>query len=234
MEITSIRKEKNRKPSIRRFFDENTDCKLKKTGFQLYYNEKKKGVSVFMNEESEFRLECPREDLLDQYLEFCRESWDQVHDNYILSDPAQYGKWRHTLLEKYRREEQGIGLQPGIVPSVTFWILREGRMIGIANYRPKLNAQLENYGGHLGIAIRPSERGKGFGRALCPLLAAKARELGIRQMLLTSEADNPAGIRCSECFPASRHEYRDGFVNGKWCRTHRTIVDLTDPAYHSN
>ena len=118
------------------------------------------------------------------------------------------------------------------MPSVTFWILREERMIGIANFRPKLNEPLENYGGHLGIAIRPSVWGKGYGRRLCPFLAAKARELGIRQMLLTSEADNPAGIRWGKCFPASRHEYRDGCVNGKWCRTHRTIVDLTDLSYH--
>ena len=185
-----------------------------------------------MNETPEFSLVRPCAELMEQYLDLCRESWGHVHDNYILSDPAQYEHWRHTLLEKYRNEEQGIGLPPGIVPSVSFWILRADRMIGIANFRPKLNEQLENYGGHLGIAIRPSERSKGYGRRLCPFLAAKARELGIREMLLTSEADNPAGIRFGKCFPASRHEFRDGCVNGKWCRTHRTIVDLTDPAYN--
>ena len=185
-----------------------------------------------MNETPEFSLVRPCAELLEQYLELCGESWGHVHDNYLLSDPAQNELWRHTLLEKYRNEEQGIGLPPGIVPSVTFWIMRQDRMVGIANFRPQLNEPLENYGGHLGIAIRPGERGKGYGRLLCPFLAAKARELGIRQMLLTSEADNPAGIRSSKCFPASRHEYRDGCVNGKWCRTHCTIVDLTDPAYH--
>lgn len=185
-----------------------------------------------MNEKPEFSLIRPCGELMEQYLDFCRESWGHVHDNYILSDPAQYGQWRHTLLEKYRKEEQGIGLPTGIVPSITFWIMRADRMIGIANFRPKLNEQLENYGGHLGIAIRPSCRGRGYGRLLCPFLAAQARELGIRQMLLTSEADNPAGIRWCKCFPAALHEYRDGCVNGKWCRTHRTIVDLTDPAYN--
>ena len=185
-----------------------------------------------MKGKTEFTLVRPCPELMEQYLDLCRESWGHVHDNYILSDPAQYGQWRHTLLEKYRREEQGIDLPPGIMPSITFWIMRADRMIGIANFRPNLNEQLENYGGHLGIAIRPSERGKGYGRRLCPFLAAKARELGIRHMLLTSEADNPAGIRGCECYPASRHEYRDGCVNGKWCRTHRTIVDLTDLSYN--
>ena len=63
---------------------------------------------------------------------------------------------------------------------------------------------------------------------------AKARELGIREMLLTSEADNLAGIRLSESFPASRHEYRDGCVNGKWCRTHRTVVALNEPVYNED
>ena len=40
--------------------------------------------------------------------------------------------------------------------------------------------------------------------------------LGIRVMLLTSEADNPAGICWRKCFPVSRHE----------C----TVADLNDPA----
>ena len=185
-----------------------------------------------MNATPEFTLVRPGAELMEQYLDLCWESWGHVHDNYILSDPAQYQQWRHTLLEKYRKEEQWIDLPPGIMPSVTFWILRADRMIGIVNFWPNLNEQLENYGGHLGIAIRPSERGKGYGRRPCSCLAAKARELGIREMLLTSEADNLAGIRLSKCFPASRHEYRDGCVNGKWCRTHRTIVDLTDPSYN--
>ena len=142
-----------------------------------------------MNETPEFSLIRPCTELMEQYLDLCRESWGHVHDNYILSDPSQYEHWRYTLLEKYHKEE-------------------------------------------LGIAIRPSERGKGYGRRLCPFLAAKARELGIREMLLTSEAENLAGIRCSECFPASRHEYREACVNGKWCKTHRTIVDLTDLSYN--
>ena len=185
-----------------------------------------------MKEKPEFDLVHPCAELMEQYLDLCRESWGHVHDNYILSDPAQYDLWRHSLLEKYCKEEQGTDLPPGIVPSVTFWIMRRERMIGIVNIRPKLNGPLENYGGHLGVAIRPGERGRGYGRRLCPLLAAKARELGIREMLLTSEADNPAGIRWCKCFPASRHEYRDGSVNGKWCLTHRTVVDLSDPAYN--
>lgn len=192
----------------------------------------KKDLAADMNETPEFSLVRPSAERMEMYLDLCRESWGHVHDNYILSDPAQYDMWRHTLLEKYRCEEQGIGLPSGIVPSFTFWIMRYDRLIGIVNIRPKLNDQRENYGGHLGIAIRPSERGRGYGKALCPLLAEKAREFGIRELLLTSEADNAAGIKLSRCFPASRHEYRDACVNGKWCRTSRTVVDLTDPAYN--
>ena len=84
-----------------------------------------------------------------------------MHDSYILSDPDQYDQWKHTLLQKYRNEEQGIHLPPGIMPSVTWWIPKESRMIGITNLRPALNRQLKNYRGQIGLVIRPSERGKG-------------------------------------------------------------------------
>ena len=56
-----------------------------------------------MNEKPEFSLVRPCAELIEQYLDLCRESWGHVHDNYILSDPAQYDLWRHSLLEKYRK-----------------------------------------------------------------------------------------------------------------------------------
>ena len=172
------------------------------------------------------RLVVPAEDLIEDYLDFCRASWGKVHDSYILDDPGSYDEWRHTRIRDYRRAEQGVGLPPGIVPSVTFWIFLSRRMIGICNFRPVLNEPLERYGGHLGLVLRPECHGRGYGRSLIPLLLEKARQLGIRELLLTSEAANTASVRFSEAFPGSRSEYGMEVLNGRLCRIHRTWVKL--------
>ena len=168
------------------------------------------------------RLVVPAEDLMDDYLDFCRAAWGKVHDSYILDDPDRYEEWRHTRIRDYRRAEQGIGLPPGIVPSVTFWIFLSRRMIGICNFRPVLNERLERYGGHFGLVIRPECRGRGYGRSLLE----KARQLGIRELLLTSEAANTASVRFSESFPRSHSEYGEEILNGRLCRIHRTRVKI--------
>ena len=99
-------------------------------------------------------------------------------------------------------------------------------MTGIANFRPVLNERLQHYGGHLGLVIRPECRGRGYGRSLIPLLLEKARQLGIPELLLTSEAANTASVCFSEAFPGSRSEYGMAILNGRLRRIHRTWVKL--------
>lgn len=171
-------------------------------------------------------LVVPSENLMEAYLDFCRASWGKVHDSYILDDPDRYDEWRHTRIRDYLRAEQGIGLPPGIVPSVTFWIFLSCRMIGICNFRPVLNERLQQYGGHIGLVIRPECRGRGYGQSLIPLLLERARQLGIRELLLTCEAANTPSVRLSEAFPGSLSEYAMEFLNGRLCRIHRTRVKL--------
>ena len=50
------------------------------------------------------------------------------------------------------------------VPSVAYLAAREkdDRLVGIMDFRRKLNQNLLNYGGNIGYSVRPSERGKGY------------------------------------------------------------------------
>lgn len=50
------------------------------------------------------------------------------------------------------------------VPSVTYLAAREkdDRLVGIMDFRRRLNQNLLNYGGNIGYSVRPSERGKGY------------------------------------------------------------------------
>ena len=174
----------------------------------------------------DFELRDPETSLLAEYLDFCRETWGHVHDSYILHDPAKFEEWSGTIFRQYRDAAEGIGLPPGFVPSVTWWIRKDDRIVAVGNLRPKLSARLRNYGGHLGMAIRPSDRRKGWSKPIILLLAEKAREFGIKELLLTCEVDNPASVRLCGSLPGVRLEYAEAVVNNRLCRVVRAWIKL--------
>ena len=131
----------------------------------------------------------PAPHFLNSYLEACQETWGHVHSTYILHDPSQYARWKDTIFQQFENEKRGIGLPPGYVPSTTFWLICGERFIGSGNIRHFLNASLREYGGQIGDFIRLSERGKGYGSLLLRMLLSKAEEMGIRETLITCEAD---------------------------------------------
>ncbi|WP_268893754.1 GNAT family N-acetyltransferase [Paenibacillus puerhi] len=54
------------------------------------------------------------------------------------------------------------------------------------------------YGGHVGYIVRPSERGKGYGKRFLSEIMNKARELGIDQLLITCDEVNSRSRRVVE------------------------------------
>jgi predicted acetyltransferase len=65
-----------------------------------------------------------------------------------------------------------------------------GRPVGIGKLRRRLNAHLMAIGGHIGYAIRPSERGKGYGNLILAELLKRAWKIGIREVLITCRENN--------------------------------------------
>ncbi|MCB9753107.1 MAG: GNAT family N-acetyltransferase [Myxococcales bacterium] len=84
---------------------------------------------------------------------------------------------------------------PGRVPESIYWAVRDGVVVGRIALRHRLNASLEEFGGHIGYEVRPSARREGVGKEMLRLLLArpKARELG--RVLLTCAPDNIASNR---------------------------------------
>ena len=93
---------------------------------------------------------------------------------------------------------KGIDLPPRHVPMTTLWLRRSGYPVGVSKLRHRLSEQLLINGGHIGYCIRPSERGKGYGKAILRLTLARARELGIDSALLTCADSNTRSWRCIE------------------------------------
>ena len=55
-----------------------------------------------------------------------------------------------------------------------------------------------NFGGHIGYWVRPSERGRGYGKLMLRLALPKARRLGIHNALVTCDLGNTASRKVIE------------------------------------
>lgn len=93
---------------------------------------------------------------------------------------------------------QGLGLKDDGVPSSTFWLIDKGTWVGHCNIRHRLNPRLTERGGHIGYAIHPAERHKGYGKKILELALEKARELGLVRVLVTCNAGNTASRKIIE------------------------------------
>lgn len=93
---------------------------------------------------------------------------------------------------------EGRNLPPGHVRSSTFWLVSGGRIIGRSSLRHHLTTELEHEGGHIGYDIRPSERRKGYGTLILKLTLERAREIGLRRVFITCDADNVASAKVIE------------------------------------
>ena len=95
--------------------------------------------------------------------------------------------------------KEGKNLPKGWIPSSEFWLVRgKYGLLGTSSLRHTLTEHLRNIGGHIGYNIRPSERRKGYGTLILALTLEKARELGLKRVLVTCDEDNIASAKIIE------------------------------------
>lgn len=101
-----------------------------------------------------------------------------------------------TFLQECRDSERGCNLPADCVPQSTYWLVSESeRVVGIVRVRHRLNERLFQYGGHIGYYVRPSERGKGYGKWALQLGLEQLRRLGVDRALLTVHPPNTRSKR---------------------------------------
>jgi predicted acetyltransferase len=135
-----------------------------------------------------------------------------------LRDPDVFAAWVEMLLD----HERGENLPEELVPSTTRWVAVDDRLVGFLSVRHELNDVLFELGGHIGYAIRPSERRRGYATAATALALAECRRLGIGRVLVTCDDTNLASAAVIERNGGVLEDVR----NGK----RRYWVDLAAPA----
>ncbi len=99
------------------------------------------------------------------------------------------------FVNKLRDYVHGVSLPDDWVPASTYWLVRDGRVLGTCNLRHKLTEALRDVGGHVGYSIRPSERNKGYATLMLKYALEKARQMGLRRVLVTCDKTNIASQR---------------------------------------
>jgi predicted acetyltransferase len=100
-------------------------------------------------------------------------------------------------------QERGYPHQPyqdwvDPVPETVTWMVKDGNYLGTVDIRHRLNWHLEKWGGNINFVIRPSMRGKGFGRKILLKAMPIANHLGVERALITVAPDNKPAIRIIE------------------------------------
>lgn len=111
-----------------------------------------------------------------------------------LRDTGVFAAWVAMLLD----HERGENLSDGFVSSTSRWVAEDGRLVGFLSIRHELNDVLREVGGHIGYAIRPSERRKGYATAATALALEECRRRGIDRVLVTCDDTNLASAKVIE------------------------------------
>ena len=103
-------------------------------------------------------------------------------------DPADW-------LEMVRCYEDPAAVPKGKVPATELLCVRGGRILGMLQIRHRLNAYLEQFAGHIGYSVRPSERRKGVATRMLALALPLCRQLGLRRVMIACQPWNEGSRR---------------------------------------
>ena len=95
-----------------------------------------------------------------------------------------------AFIAKQINHSQGKDLPEGFVAETIYWLVDNDEIIGRAVIRHELTETLLREGGHIGYAIKPSKRKKGYGTEILKLALEKAGGLGLKKVLLTCNENN--------------------------------------------
>ena len=105
--------------------------------------------------------------------------------------------WSQFVL-RVQSQRDGLGLPTDYVPSTFLVADVGGRLVGRVSIRHRLNQKLRLEGGHIGYAVHPDSRRRGYGTEMLRQALALCEGLGIDRVLVTCNDDNVGSARVIE------------------------------------
>ncbi len=115
-----------------------------------------------------------------------------VNDGFITINDFAF------FLNKYVDLSKGMHLRSDEVPVTMYWLYVDGKPIGYGKLRHCLNDRLRKIGGHIGYAIRPTERGKGYGTLILGEILKEAKKKDINEVSMTCMEGNTGSRKVIE------------------------------------
>jgi predicted acetyltransferase len=139
----------------------------------------------------ELRLRRPAAELVASYLDLLAEV--AAAGERVWPARPEPEETPESFVARLVRAE--IAPEPTRVPQTTYWVALGESIVGHLGLRHRLDAELAEFGGHIGYTVRPSCRGRGFAKEMLRqvLRTPRAREIG--RLLLTCAPDNVASNR---------------------------------------
>lgn len=122
---------------------------------------------------------------------------EKIINGSSLLDQMEYIEW----LEHLKNNCDPNKTSKDWVTSSTFLAIREtdNHIVGIVDIRHNINVEfLSKYGGHIGYAIRPSERKKGYATAMLKLALKYSKTIGLSKVMLGCFSNNIPSKRTIE------------------------------------
>lgn len=102
------------------------------------------------------------------------------------------------LLDRRRRDRDGADLPPDRVPATYLVLVVDGVVAGRVSVRHELNDHLLAVGGHVGYAVRPAFRRRGYASLMLRHGLDLLASLGVERALVTCDVDNLASAAVIE------------------------------------
>lgn len=97
-----------------------------------------------------------------------------------------------ALISRLNDFSLGQNIPEGYVQSSTLWLIKGEEIVGVTNIRHCLNDAIAYCGGHIGLGIRPSSRGKGYGKLLMKLSIDLLQGMAVQPIHIHCHKGNPA------------------------------------------
>ena len=107
------------------------------------------------------------------------------------------GAW-DDIIAAHEREARGIDLPPGRVRAEFLVAEVDGRPVGRTSIRYELNDFLFDLGGHVGYAVAPEFRRRGYAQQILSRSVERLRSAGVESVLVTCDDTNIASASVIE------------------------------------
>ena len=145
--------------------------------------------------ESPLRL---RPVVVDDEEQFAAAHQAVVPDGFMFGLGYEPGMPWEPYVESLARQREGRDLPEGFVPATFLVADVGGAIVGRSSIRHELNDFLAREGGHIGYAVLPEHRRRGYATEMLRQSLVVARDVGIERVLVTCDDDNAGSIAVIE------------------------------------